>query len=626
MPALPKKNSLRKVLTSWLLTAHNARMHLKVPSQKPNLKHCKDRDLKISQYSALPRRRALILAAVLVSWCAIFFGADTAQAQAVPPYPIGVWGQFGVGHDIDPGVVANLGIVGIGVSVDWQDVNTAPGVYDFSGLDAKLAEAKAAGFQYLSVAVTDSSSQTPQWLLDSLPPDQKIALIDPASSHTTFCQPIITVLPWNPIFHQAKLDLIAAMGARYTNDPAIVAVNMASFANHNTQDWNIQDEFGTIVCPSCPQPPPTSCGTITVDQPSQWLAAGWSEPTMLEIGKEMCDAAAAAFPNQNIKLPIGGLDTTYVAFSGGTYTTLCRDIENYVYGNASLGIPPRPYANRFFMQRNTVAANWQVGTYFDTYVPGFNADPYIKYMIRAHAHPNPPWTTPGQAGLQMVGAATLGATTDCRQDGGPDGPCGPTCPPVCVMQASLDVARAYGTACIEIWTQDAVDPAFYSMIPSATITMAPPPRQPPSPTPTPTPTPPLPAPTTTSATDVTNISFTANWTAVSGATGYSLDVSPNSSFTKYIGGYRRLDVGNVTSWSVTGLGANKTYYYRVRAYDSSRQSDNSNVITVTTGPNPTPAPTPTPTPTPPLPAPTATSATDVTNTSFTANWTRSEEH
>jgi len=84
---------------------------------------------------------------------------------------------------------------------------------------------------------------------------------------------------------------------------------------------------------------------------------------------------------------------------------------------------------------------------------------------------------------------------------------------------------------------------------------------------------------------VTNISFTANWTAVSEATGYSLDVSPNSSFTKYIGGYRRLDVGNVTSWSVTGLGANKTYYYRVRAYDSSRQSDNSNVIAVTTARN-----------------------------------------
>ena len=453
-------------------------MHLKVPSQKPNLKHCKDRDLKISQYSALPRRRALILAAVLVSWCAIFFGADTAQAQAVPPYPIGVWGQFGVGHDIDPGVVANLGIVGIGVSVDWQDVNTAPGVYDFSGLDAKLAEAKAAGFQYLSVAVTDSSSQTPQWLLDSLPPDQKIALIDPASSHTTFCQPIITVLPWNPIFHQAKLDLIAAMGARYTNDPAIVAVNMASFANHNTQDWNIQDTVGTIVCPRCPQPPPTLCGTIVVDQPAQWLAAGWSEPTMLEIGKEMCDAAAAAFPNQNIKLPIGGLDTTYVAFSGGTYTTLCRDIENYVYGNASLGIPPRPYANRFFMQRNTLDASWADGTYYDTHTPGFDSLIYHRYMIRAHAAPLPPWTNPRQSGLQMVSAANLGSTSNCRQGGGPTGPCGPACDPVCVMQASLDVARTYGTEFIEIWAQDDVDPLFYDMVRAATIAMGGTPRVP----------------------------------------------------------------------------------------------------------------------------------------------------
>ena len=335
----------------------------------------------------------------------------TAQPQWAPPYPRGVWGQYGVGHDIDPGLVANLGIVGIGVSDDWDEVEAAPGVYEWSTLDSKIAEAKAAGFQYISLAVTDSSSQTPTWLLDSLPADQKIALIDPANTHDTFCQPIVTALPWNATFHQARLALIAAMGARYSSDPAIVAVNMASFANHNTQDWNMQDTVGTIICPSCPQPPPTLCGDIYVDQPSQWLPAGWTEPQMLQIGKEMCDAAAAAFPNQNIKLPIGGLDITYPAFSGGTYTTLCRDIENYVYGNASLGIPPRPYANRFYMQRNTVAANWTDGSFYDTYTPGFNGQPYIKYMIRAHAHPNPPWTTPRQAGLQMIGAATLGATT-----------------------------------------------------------------------------------------------------------------------------------------------------------------------------------------------------------------------
>src|SRR5881275_2076497 len=108
---------------------------------------------------------------------------------------------------------------------------------------------------------------------------------------------------------------------------------MAAFANHNTQDWNIQDTIGNIVCPTCPQPPPTLCGTVALDQPSQWLAAGWTEPTMLEIGKEMCDAAAAAFPNQNIKLPIGGLTDNRMSTpdgdpAHGNYSQLARDIEN----------------------------------------------------------------------------------------------------------------------------------------------------------------------------------------------------------------------------------------------------------------------------------------------------------
>src|SRR5215469_17039663 len=154
------------------------------PWQKPNVEACKNGDLTTSGYSTLSRQRALILAGMLVFWCASALRANTAQAQSVPPYPIGVWGQFGVGHGIDPGLVANLGIVGIGVSDDWDLVETAPGVYDWSGLDSKIAEAKAAGFQYISIAVTDSSSQTPQWLLNSLPPDQKIALIDPASTHS----------------------------------------------------------------------------------------------------------------------------------------------------------------------------------------------------------------------------------------------------------------------------------------------------------------------------------------------------------------------------------------------------------------------------------------------------------
>jgi len=91
------------------------------------------------------------------------------------------------------------------------------------------------------------------------------------------------------------------------------------------------------------------------------------------------------------------------------------------------------------------------------------------------------------------------------------------------------------------------------------------------------------APTALSATNVIGGSFTANWTSVTDATGYQLDVSLNSSFSSFVIGYVSLDVGNTTSRNVTGLVPNTVYYYRVRAYGLGGSSAESNVITVPIG-------------------------------------------
>jgi phage head maturation protease len=91
-----------------------------------------------------------------------------------------------------------------------------------------------------------------------------------------------------------------------------------------------------------------------------------------------------------------------------------------------------------------------------------------------------------------------------------------------------------------------------------------------------------PPPIANPATYIGSNSFTANWSSVSGATGYQLDVSLNSSFSTYVAGYQNLNVGNTTNRSVTGLNPNTTYHYRVRAYNSSGTSGNSNVVNVTT--------------------------------------------
>jgi len=111
------------------------------------------------------------------------------------------------------------------------------------------------------------------------------------------------------------------------------------------------------------------------------------------------------------------------------------------------------------------------------------------------------------------------------------------------------------------------------------------------------------APVTTDATNISTsipITFTANWTAVNGATSYKLTVAPTG---RGAGAPQEFNVGGVTSYSVTTLPANTTIaYYYVQAINSSGTSANSNSIYVSKV------------------APSANVASNITQTSFTANW------
>ncbi|MEA3477276.1 MAG: C10 family peptidase [Bacteroidota bacterium] len=118
------------------------------------------------------------------------------------------------------------------------------------------------------------------------------------------------------------------------------------------------------------------------------------------------------------------------------------------------------------------------------------------------------------------------------------------------------------------------------------------------------------APLALTPTEVTSNSFNANWRSSSGATSYWLDVGYDYIFSNYVPGYENLNVGNDTTWAVTGLEPNTTYYCRVRAENISGTSNNSNVVYTTTLTLP---------PDPPL----ALEATDITGYSFNANWEES---
>ncbi len=118
-------------------------------------------------------------------------------------------------------------------------------------------------------------------------------------------------------------------------------------------------------------------------------------------------------------------------------------------------------------------------------------------------------------------------------------------------------------------------------------------------------------PVTTAATNKYSLGFVANWTTpVTGvAQKYYLDVSTASDFSSFVSGYNNKDVSNVNSYTISGLTASTTYYYRVRAEKSgtgvTTTGGYSNVTTVVTNAPETLV---------------ATEAANRTSTSFTAKW------
>ena len=96
------------------------------------------------------------------------------------------------------------------------------------------------------------------------------------------------------------------------------------------------------------------------------------------------------------------------------------------------------------------------------------------------------------------------------------------------------------------------------------------------------------APATPTASSVSSSGFTVNWSAVTGATGYRLDVATDSAFTSLVSGYNDLAVSG-TSAAVTGLSPSTTYYVRMRTENFAGTSNHSSTLTQATVSAGTPA-------------------------------------
>ncbi|HQQ96435.1 MAG TPA: fibronectin type III domain-containing protein [Cyclobacteriaceae bacterium] len=94
-----------------------------------------------------------------------------------------------------------------------------------------------------------------------------------------------------------------------------------------------------------------------------------------------------------------------------------------------------------------------------------------------------------------------------------------------------------------------------------------------------------PAPSARASSGATAGAFTANWSQALGATAYAIEVADNPGFNPALPGYSGLATAS-TSISITGLSAGHTYYYHVKASNSSGTSDWSSTISALTSPQP----------------------------------------
>src|SRR5437016_5770297 len=221
---------------------------------------------------------------------ALFCAFLTMTEKAFSDVPRGVFCllQAGGGTGRDSLVYSDVDVDGIGVRQKWSELERTEGVYDWTYLDNVIARAAAAGKAVLLRIGTGGGDialggSCPAWVMDAvaaepLPASQKFYTFNDYGRSVT-----IAVF-WDPVWLAKKTDMITALGARYSSNPAVKIVG-ASFANAISEDWNV------------PHTPPA----VTA-----WFAAGYTTQKMLDAGATIINATMAAFPNQYVTLAVAG--------------------------------------------------------------------------------------------------------------------------------------------------------------------------------------------------------------------------------------------------------------------------------------------------------------------------------
>lgn len=344
-------------------------------------------------------------ATVILRLALLPFGLLAFSQSASASVPQGVFSLSPAGVAVREAVLNNPNVDGISIRQDWKDLEPSEGSYNWSFLDSEVARAAAAGRPVLLRVNTQAAK--PDWVTT--------AVSQAGGSFFTFDQDgVQTTIPvfWDPTFLAKKKAMIAALGAHFTSNTAIKIV-CVSFANANSEDWSVPHTPADI---------------------SAWEALGYTSEKMLDAGKQIIDAAMAAFPNQYLTLAVGG--------NGN----LDPDV-NYVARNAVLSARAS-WPGRLIVQKNSLAT-------FNPPAPGTGT----VYQLL--------WDSRADIGGQML--------FNCFSDPSYRMNNGVADDPAYILHESVNDGFAYGMNYIEIYQVDVLNlPAEIAYAHEVLLGLAPP--------------------------------------------------------------------------------------------------------------------------------------------------------
>jgi hypothetical protein len=239
----------------------------------------------------------------------------------------GVFSLDIAGQPTSLAALSNPAVAGISVRVHWSDLEPFEGVYNWSFLDSEIARAQVAGKKVL-LRVGTGGDNIPSWVMTAIrnAGGRTFTFTNPTKG--TFTIPVF----WDPTLLAKKLAMIAAVGARYSANPVVRAVD-ASFANATSDDWSVPHN-------NLPDP------GYTTSEVTRWLDAGYTSGNLINAGIDVIDATFRAFPNQVAVLAIN---------SNGSELDAPND-ANYVPRTVIATARARWGAERLVVSKNTISA------------------------------------------------------------------------------------------------------------------------------------------------------------------------------------------------------------------------------------------------------------------------------